>query len=50
MEASMEDTQMNKLDRLVAQQTLADDVDLEIASKGLLIEMEKAWLKDWSEI
>ena len=43
-------TQMKKLDRLVGQPTLAEDVDPEQASKELAAEMEAAWLKDWSEI
>ena len=45
-----EGTQTKKLDRLVGQPTLAQDVDLEQASKELAAEMEAAWLKDWSEI
>jgi hypothetical protein len=39
-----------KLDRLVAQPTLATDADLETASEELTAEMEAAWLEDWSEI
>lgn len=45
-----ETTQKDKLDRLVGQQTLAPDVDLEQAGKELAAEMEAEWLKDWSEI
>lgn len=45
-----EETKTKKLDRLVAQPTLAPNVDLEHASKELAAEMEAAWLKDWSEI
>lgn len=45
-----EGTQMNKLERLVGQPTVAPDVDLEQASKDLAAEMEAEWLKDWSGI
>lgn len=43
-------TQTRKLDRLVPQPTLAPDVNLEQASKELAVEMESAWLEDWSAI
>jgi hypothetical protein len=45
-----EGSQMNKLDRLVAQSTVDTDVDLEQAGKELAAEMEAEWVKDWSEI
>ena len=45
-----EATQKNKLDGLVGQATLAEDVDMEQVSKDLAAEMEAEWLKDWSEI
>jgi hypothetical protein len=45
-----EGAQTRKLDRLVGQPTLAEDVDLGQASKQLAAEMEAEWLKDWSEI
>ena len=45
-----EGTQTKKLDRLVAQPTLAPDVDLEQTSKDLATEMEAEWLRDWSGI
>ncbi len=45
-----EATQKKKLDRLVGQATLAEDVDMERVSKELAAEMEAAWLTDWSEI
>jgi hypothetical protein len=45
-----EGTRMNKLDRIIAQPTLAPDVELEQAGKELAAEMEAEWLKDWSEI
>jgi hypothetical protein len=40
----------NKLDGLIAQPTLAPDIDLKQASKELAAEMEAAWLKDWAAI
>jgi len=45
-----EQTTPNKLDGLIAQQTLVPDVDLEQASRELAAEMESAWLRDWAEI
>lgn len=45
-----EKTRTNKLDGLIAQPTLAPNVDLKQASKELAEEMESAWLKDWAEI
>jgi hypothetical protein len=40
----------SKLDRLVGQPVVAEDVDLEQASKELFAGMEAEWLKDWSEL
>lgn len=45
-----EQTRTNKLDGLVAQPTLAPDIDSEQASRELAADMESAWRKDWAEI
>jgi hypothetical protein len=40
----------SKLEGLIAQPTLAPNIDLRLASKELAAEMESAWMKDWAEI
>jgi hypothetical protein len=39
-----------KMDKLVGQPVLAPGVDLEQASKELLVEMEAEWMEDWSAL
>ena len=40
----------SKLNKLVGQLVLANDIDPEQASQELSAEMETAWLEDWSDL
>jgi hypothetical protein len=40
----------SKLDKLIGQPVIAEGLDIELAGKELLAQMEAEWLKDWSEI
>jgi len=40
----------SKLDKLIGQPVIAEDVDLQQAGKELASAMEAEWLKDWAEI
>jgi hypothetical protein len=46
----MPEKRHSKLEKLVGQPVLAEDVDLEQAGKDLSAEMEASWLEDWSHL